>query len=308
MGVACTGGTIIDMWLMLQLASVTLWAGVNVLDSILVHRYDKHPVNLMWYQSVFSVPALAVFAVTQNVHSSWMIALLLVGVIGYFGDLVFFRALDLIDVSITNIAWVILSIFLSVGGVFFLQESWTLQETIGAAAILVGILVLSLWHRHISSVKVFLLLPLLGLLYTPFYLVQKAALLSGEHILAVFFWSLIGRESCSFLIPWCVPAFRKRILTCDARHHVFFHVLNGIVIALFFGGTFSTAWAFAVGPISLVSIVGNVQPFIVLLFAWLLYHFAPSYAPRELLTAQSVQVKLVSFTVVFVGLALLAFS
>jgi len=32
----------------------------------------------------------------------------------------------------------------------------------------------------------------------------------------------------------------------------------------------------------------------------------PRYAPRELLTAQSVQVKLTSFVIVFVGLSLLA--
>jgi len=53
-------------------------------------------------------------------------------------------------------------------------------------------------------------------------------------------------------------------------------------------------------------IVGNVQPFFVIGQSWLIAKALPRYAPRELLTAQSVGVKLTSFAVVFVGLALLA--
>jgi hypothetical protein len=53
-------------------------------------------------------------------------------------------------------------------------------------------------------------------------------------------------------------------------------------------------------------IVTNVQPFIILLLAYVLYRFLPRKAARELLTVQSLRVKIVSFSVVFAGLALIA--
>lgn len=59
---------------------------------------------------------------------------------------------------------------------------------------------------------------------------------------------------------------------------------------------------------SLVSVVGNAQPFIVLFFAWLMVRIAPLSAPKELLTKQSVTVKIVSFTIVYSGLALIALA
>src|SRR3989344_3025148 len=283
------------MWFPLQLFSVTLWAAVNVLDSILVHRFEKNPVTLLWYQSLFSIPLLGAIAFTQDLGTPWMPALLLSGVIAYLGDRVFFRALEVIDVSVANIAWVILSVFLSLSGFLFLGEAWTAAQSIGVLCIFAGILLLSLWHRKVSDMRSLLWLPLLALLYTPFYLLQKHVLLQGEEVLRVFFWAILGRELCGFVIPLILPSYRRRIQEITVKNQVSFHLLNGVVIAFFFSGTFFTTWAFETGPLSLVSIVGNVQPFIVLLLAWLLCRVAPSCPPRELLTQQSVGVKLISF-------------
>ena len=73
-----------------------------------------------------------------------------------------------------------------------------------------------------------------------------------------------------------------------------------------FTAGFLEALSLVYGHLSLVVITYNVQPFCVMFFAWLFARYAPAIAPKELLTTQSVQIKLISFAIVFFGLALLA--
>ena len=294
------------MWFWFEIAAVCCWAGINVLDSVLVHHYHKHPVVLMWSQSIFSVPILLLLLAIFHPQSPWIPLLVGVGVIAYAGDLVFFRALDLIDVSVTNIAWAILSVFLSVGGFLVLGERWSGSQSAGAIGIVLGVLLLSLWHRKLGSARSLLLLPLLAVLYLPFYFVQKLALEAGQTVFAVSLWPLLGREVTSFLFPLVHTPLQSRLRAYVPRAGFSFHMLNGCVVLLFLTATLLTTAAFAVGQVSLVSIVGNVQPFFVLLLAWTAHAFLPRFAPRELVNSRSFSMKLMGFTLVFGGLSLLA--
>jgi len=56
---------------------------------------------------------------------------------------------------------------------------------------------------------------------------------------------------------------------------------------------------------SLVSVTENSQPFIAMALAALLLIFTPRYAPKELLTRESVTIKLLSLTAVTAGMILL---
>lgn len=296
------------MWLWLQLAAVACWALINVLDSMLVRRFTKDPFLLMWAQSCFSVPVLWLLLLVFDVPAGWVMIFLTVGVLGYIGDLLFMVVLDRVDVSLTNVAWIILSVFLSLVGFRFFGETWSAPQTLGVTLVFAGILILSLWHCRFGGFGSFLLLLLLALLYTPSYSVQKAALLAGQSVLTVSFWTILSRETSAFLFPLLHPPLRRRILPFLSRSALEFHVFNGLVIALFFSATVLTSLAFAFGPLSLVAVVGNVQPFVVLLLGGVFATFLPLLAPRELLTMQSLQVKAAGFTVAFIGLTLLALS
>ena len=85
-----------------------------------------------------------------------------------------------------------------------------------------------------------------------------------------------------------------------------YFAINALVIAFFFAGITLNTLAFHNGPLALAVIVTNIQPFIIILLSLLFYSLLPHKAPKELLTAQSLKVKLVSFLIVFTGLALLA--
>jgi len=293
------------MWIPFVLASTLCWALINVLDSVIVHNYEKHPVVLMWCQSFFSVVLLLVLPFFIDLHSSpWIPYLMLFGAIGLLGDFWFFHVLDHVDVSITNAAWAILSLFLSIAGFIFFQESWTLLQSTGAALIIGGSLYLAFSHKHISMRRTLGLLMTLALLYTPYYIMKKTAIDAGEGAAQTFYWMILGREILAFNVPWFIPSIRSRGLTL-LRSSWGFSVFNGAVILCFFLGEFLGALAYNMGPLSLVSIVGNTQPFMVMALAWLSIRSFPGRAPRELLTRQAVSVKLFSFCIMFFGLMLL---
>ena len=296
------------MWIPLQLLSLACWGLINVLDSILIKHYDRHPMVALWHQGVFSVITLAVLWFFFDTETTWMVPFLLAGVLAYIGDIIFFMALDRIDVSVTNIAWALLSVFLAMAGFIFLRETWSLFESMGAGLVFGGALLLSLWQRKIGNPKALLLLPLLGLSYVPFYFLQDLALKDGQTTFVVFFWPVLSREVSNFVVGLTVPSLRRKILGSSAHMRIDFHLLNAFVIALFFAASYLTVLAYSVGPLSLVAVLSNVQPFLTLFFAGACAWVLPRFAPREILSRQSVSLKILCFCIVFSGLALIALS
>jgi drug/metabolite transporter (DMT)-like permease len=295
------------LWLPYVLLSTLGWSSVNVLDSLLVRNYEKSPAILMWSQSLFSVIALLVLAAAFDVRTEWWPLLVAMGLSSYLADLYFFWVLHRVDVSVLNGGWAMLGLLLSAAGFVFFHESWNATQTAGAMLIMGGVLFLSFHNPSSGSLrKTLLLLFVMALLYAPSYVVKKAALDGGQGVLPVFFWLIIGRETLAFLFPWCVPSYRRRIRHLVRVADRKFFLIGGAVIASFLLGEYMGAMAFQNGPLSLVSVTSNIQPFVVIALAALLARFVPSHAPKEVLTAWSVRMKLVSFAVVFGGLALLA--
>lgn len=296
------------MWFFYVMLSMLGWALVNVLDSLLVKKYEKNPLVLMWSQSLFSIPLLLVLPLFVSVQSSWVAILLAFGVLGFVGDLWFFHVLDRLDVSVANAAWPLLSIFLSIVGFLFFDESWTMTQTLGAVLVISGALLLSFYHQHVSLLRTLGLLGTLALFYLPYYVVKKAAVDDAQSPFAVFYWMLLSRETFAFLFPWLRTTSRTRILALVHRMDLTYFLIGGAVIASFFGAEFAGTLSYIDGPLSLVSIVSNVQPFVVILIAALFARFLPSFAAREIFSRRSMTVKLCAFTIVFIGLALLGLS
>ena len=295
------------MWIPLILISCVFYAWTNILDSLLVKHYENHPMVLLWTQSIFSLVTLVALAIFMDFSTSWAMFFVIAGFLGYVGDYFFFRALECTDVSVVNLAWAILTVFIAVGSFIFFGEFWNMYQWIGAVLVLGGMIFLSVIHQHIT-VRAISLLVLIALFYTPFYIGQKAAFIQGAQVFPVLFWMFLGRESCCFLVPLAVPSIRSRILSLPQRVDALYFLLAALVIALFFSAIYLGALAYDAGLASLVAVVSNVQMFMVMFFAWLLWRVLPQYASREILSRQLVQIKLLSFAIVFVGLAFLALA
>jgi len=294
------------MWLVFTLAAAALWSAGDVIGSLLTKHHEKNPLVLTWLQSIFDLVILAVIVVFLDVRSSWIHSFFLAGVLAYGGWLMFYYMLDRVDVSVTTAAWGLNAIFISVAGFMLFSESWSLLQSIGVVMVLGGVFFLSYWHRHVSISHTLFLFSLLALLYTPFFVVQKAALLAGESIAVAFFWPFFATKLSGFAYPLLRKNWRRDIF--ESPIDAWMVSLSMLVVLCSVSGFYAITHAYAAGLASLVAVAANAQPFFIMLFSWLLFHLLPNYTPRELLTQQFVLVKLVSFTVVFVGLALLAFS
>ena len=296
------------IWFPLTLYSALAWGIINVGNSTLVARFHKSPVFLLWVQTFMSMIILFVIAMSYDVRTSWAPAILSVGVLAYLGDLLFFWLLDRLDVSVLNAAWAILAMYMSIVGFVFFQETWNAAQFGGAFLILAGVFVLSFFCRQITFGRTVFLLALLALLYVPAYSMRKAALFDGAPILPVVFWMIFGRDCTGFIAPLLISSQRRNVIRTLSQCDWHFFLLSGFVILCFFSAEFALALAYQAGPVSLISVVGNVQPFFVILIAALLATFLPSFAAKELFSKRSLTVKIGSFSVVFIGLALLGLS
>ena len=293
------------MWILLTLTAVLAWSIVNIFDSQLVAHFEKNIFVVSWTQSAFSVPTLIVLSFFISLRTPWALPLFAVGVVAYGADLLFWRLLKIADVSASNFVWAFLAIIMSIIGFTFFHEVWTLPQALGALCILSGVSLFSLWQRASLSGTALLLVIGFAVILTPFYVVQKWALTAGQPATATFFWPILGRETAAIFLSPMIPSIRRKIFERLPLQPLAYFLLNWASIVLFLFGVYCSTRAYQIGSISLVSVLINIQPFVVIALAWVAMQIAPAFAPREILTARSVQAKIVSFLLVFAGLALL---
>lgn len=273
---------------------------------MLVRHYERSPVVLMWFQSILECSIILALLFFFPFTTTWTLWYFIAGITAYAGVLFFIFTLDRVDVSMSNVAWAFLSIFVSAAGIALLHERLSALQLTGAAIVLVGAFMLAYSHRHVSVLRTTLILAFLGLLYTPLFVIQKAALLRGETFGAVFLLPLLIQKGLAFLFPLTKRSYRNRI-AASSRHFtwlsVSLYVLAVITNVLAF---WTSTWAYRLAPASLVSMTLNTQPFMIMFLAWCVSLMFPQIAAKELLTKQSIGIKIASFTIVFLGLALLA--
>ena len=201
-------------------------------------------------------------------------------------------------------AMVFLAIFISIGGYVFFGDRLTPMQLSGCVLALGGVTFLSFWHRHVSVLRTIGWLALLGLLYAPIFLIEKKLLLDGINPIAVFFWAVLPQKALAFILPWLTP-FGHRNKAIWKRLRPATLGMNFISSSFSIAGCLFFTFAYKDGLASLVSVTENTQPFIAMALAALLVLFVPRYAPKELLTRESVTVKLLSLTAVTAGMVLL---
>lgn len=262
-------------------------------------------MTLMWFNGTLRVLVLPVLLLFGPVFvEAWWIACV-AGLGIYSMTILYLRMLHVLDTSVTQSAWAIEAIFLSILGILVLGEQWTIPQTIGSVLILSGVLFLSYWHAHVSVRHTLGLLLLLGGLSAPFSVLFKIALDTGMALPVGLFWYVGGSTLAAVITPVFRhserDAIRNRISSATAG----FMGCVVLAFALAAAGFTTMTMAMMQGPLSLVGVSFNAQPFFVILFSWLLQTTGLRHLPKELLSRQSIRVKFLSFTLVVCGLTLL---
>lgn len=297
------------MWLLYALIACTLWSQHDIVNSVLVRHHYRHPFLMTMILSFFELCIILCITLFFPVHSAHVLVLMLSGCSAYAGLVFYYWLVERVDASVMSVSWAFTNIAVVFGAFLFFGERWSVLFSFALILVLFGAFLLAFWHRHVSIVRTVLLLALLGTFYAPIFLAQKYALLSGDSPLAVLFWSLIGQKGIALIFPFVLPKQRKAILgiVSEGDSVRFFFLI--VVVAIFsIVGYISSTLAYTLAPASLVSTTLNTQPFLVILLASIWTKIFPHSAPRELLSMQSIGVKVISFSFVFLGLALLGIS
>ena len=293
------------MWLLFTVLSAGIWAIGNIFDSIIVHHYEPRALVQTFYRGLLRLPILVLMPFVISIETEWMWLLLASGLFYYLLILSYLYALKHIDASITQSSWALQAILLSIVGFLWFNETWSLMQTVGASLVLLSVFLLCYWHKHISTLRTVWLLLLPGFVGIPGEVILKTAADAHVSPWVSAYWSFLSVAVLAVVTPCLIPSMRKNVVHSPAARQPSFYAATFLVVLTGFMGFVAIIHAYSTGPLSLISIAGNVQPFLVILFAWLLLQTKTARVPKELLTKQSVQLKLACFSFVFVGLALL---
>ncbi len=294
------------MWFWYALAGVGCWGLINVLGSVLLHQHESRISVLGWHLSSVSAVFLLLMAVFLPIPRQEVPLLLFAGVTSYIADYYYYHVLKQIDVSLSNLAWAILSIFLMILGVFVFKETWHATQLLGVLCVLAAVALL-VGKSALLDARAVAKIVLLALSYVPLYAIQKHAVMQHDAWLGILFWPMLARESCFLVLPLFRSSSRRAILETYSTQPPQFFIGAVATITLFFGASICSVLSYS-GPLFVVSVIGNAQPFMVLLLATLLVQYFPKIAPREQAGWAEIRAKALAFIIVFVGLAFIALN
>lgn len=283
-----------------------LWSISDVWASVIINRVHKNPIVISWFFGVIDLALLAALSVYSLPDLAWIGWLAFASLFAYLGMLAFFFSLSRVDVSVSSAAWVFMSIGIAIGGMIFFNETLSALQIVGVFMSIGGVLLLMFWHQHVSVFRTCLILGGAGFLYVPFFLIQEAVLLGGASPYDVFYLNAFFHSILTVGVPFLVPKYRCEVLQLASRlplRRFFSLIVPRSILGLL--ASFCVILAYKTGYASLVSITQNGQPFFLVLFAWIATRITPKYAPKELLTTQSIGIKILSFCITFAGLSLL---
>lgn len=292
------------MWFLFALCATIAQAASDTADSAIVRHEQKDPLLIMFITYGMGLALLAALLPRVDMATAWTVPLLCAGTTLYIADYAYYRIINHIDISTINAAWAMHALYLSVAGFVLFQEHWSATHAAGAASILSGVLMLSLWGNSASIRGTFIRYACLALLYVPVHIVRKMASAEGVDALTLFLLPLLAYCLVAVAAPLVKTPLRTIIHNLQNTTSRFICLIC-ITLASNFAGSYLFVRALASGPLSLSSVVITTQPFFVMLLARVLSATLPAYAPREEFTKRKTGIKIVSFVLVGGGMALL---
>ena len=293
-------------WFVFALLVPAFFAMNGVLGKILIEKRFRKPFPLSMFllliDLIFVVPVL-IFAPVDYVYP-YSLVIIFVGLIMVFPFWFYCKAVLIEEVSRISSLTQIIPILVAVLSALFLNEILVFRQYIGI--VLIVIASMSISYRKVKSGK--RLSPALKfiLVYTfwvALYIIFMKYMLNYMNYWSFFFWNITGSLMALPLfltIPRIRKDFLKIIPMIDKKT-----VAAGILTeSLWFFGHMSSLIAASLGPISLVSAVGSIEPLFSLIYATALSLFVPKILKEEV-TRFNVSQKLFAILLIFIGMWML---
>ncbi len=296
------------MWILFALLSPAVYTINNFLDKYILSRRVKDYNALPIYTAIVSFSfGLIWWLLARMPLLPFKDAAIIIGtgIITIFSLVVYFKALSNQETSIVILLFQLSPVFTFLLSSIFLKEVITMRQYV-AFIIILGATVLLVLPKNKQSWKVpegFWNIVLFDCMYALIGILLKYSTHDSSFSQIIAYESFgigIGGVLIYVFMPIIRNAFNKSIKPLF-RKALPIIVFNEII---FITAKSLGYFAFVIGPVTLVSVLSNVQVFFGLIFGWVLTTAFPK-SFHEDISKKNISIKLISAILLFVGLYLM---
>ena len=288
------------LWFLLAFVATIIASITNISDKVLVSKYLKNPFLGTIVCNIAGIPILsAAFLLKppEILSMEEFVRVFIAVLFGIAGTLLYFKAMQKAEASRVLVTLQAFPVFVLVFAIIFLGETPSYVQIAGIVLVVIATMLVSAGKLDKNRWA-------LATLLCSFLWAINAVTI--KHILAsVDYWSLFLWSSAMILAIYvlALPLYFKELkssLLAKPRLLTFAFLSQGS----FFTSYVLRLLAFSIGYVSLVSVVGALQPFIVLAFAFVVSRFAP-FLFKETFDVKSAITKIASVVLAVFGTLLL---
>lgn len=294
-------------WIFLALLAPLFWAGSNIFDKYALTKISRGNYDFLFFGTIGSFIIVILTFTTFGLENFTRIAFLSI-IAGFFlqySYLFYSHALQKEDASYITPLYISYAVVVLILSPLF-GEVVTTHQFVSFLIVFVGVVILSLKKLSLEIFKyrkaALLMLP--AILFISLYVLFLNKSLELLSFTDAFIYNMIGFTLSAFSLL-LVPNWRKEILnglkTANIRKFSLFLIndtldMSGHLIYLF---------ALTVAPsVSLVAVLGGIQPFYVLILGALFTIFMPSIV-KENISKREVAQKLIGTLIIVIGIIVL---
>lgn len=292
------------LWAILAVAAAFVWSIGNVLDKFAVTKLARNPAVPLMFLGVISLFAsLLIYAFKgfSGLSPFHILLAIAVGMALIPAILLYFKALQIDEVSRIIPILYVSPLFILIMAAFFLGEVFTYEKYLGIFLLVAGAVLVSVKNlkkfRFGEGFKLILASTLIGSVMS----VITKYLLNFADFWTILSYGRIGMFLA--VIPFFFINFKDLAYTLKKHGAKAAAVISAGDSLGMFGG-FLMAAAFQLGFVTLATAVGSVQPFFVLLFTVALSRLCPKIIKEEV-DKRTVFMKLIAILLMFIGVILI---
>ena len=299
------------MWLLYAFSGPLLWAISTHIDKFLVDKYFRHSdtavlIVFTAFMGVLALPVIWLFE-PKVLALPWLATgVMTVSGILYMAAMLFYlRAIQSEEASVVAPLFQANTLFTFALGLILLHEMPHWPQILGAAAIIVGAVGLSLDSKlHLGRFKPRLVLLMCAATFVLALsnVVFKVFAIHDEFW-STTFWTFVG-EGLFGVAILAMPKYRKQFVHLFRKNPGAVMGTNAANELINLGGGLGVRFASLLAPVALVSAISATSTFFVLLFGILLTIFFPRLGREDLTTRNLVQ-KAIGGLLIMVGVVLI---
>jgi len=256
---------------------------------------------------LFLLPIIYLFKPSVIDISFWFAALMMINGFLYIITLIpYLYALQRNDTSTVVPLYQLIPVFTYGLGMIFLKENLTISQIIASLLIIIGATGIS-FEYSLGKVKInkkSLLLMVLSCFLIALNLVVFKFVAVKESFWTTSFWEYIGFSMCALLLLIFIDSYRKQFTSLFKKNKFKILSINAINEVINIVGKIIINFVSLLMPVTLVSVIGGVQPFFVLILGVLLTLFFPKII-KERIEKKYLLQKLAAIFIMFIGAYLL---